>query len=115
MEITYKPQAAVCVVMASGGYPGKYEKGFVIEGLDQVEQMNDVKVFHAGTAERDGSIVTNGGRVLGVTALGKTIKDAIDRAYEAVGRIHWPGVHYRRDIGAKALKRLTGGGNLGAC
>ena len=115
VEIAYKPQAAVCVVMASGGYPGKYEKGFVIEGLDQVEQMNDVKVFHAGTAERDGSIVTNGGRVLGVTALGKTVKDAIDRAYEAVGRIHWPGVHYRRDIGAKALKRLTGEGNLGAC
>ena len=115
VEIAYKPQAAVCVVMASGGYPGKYEKGFVIEGLDQVEQMNDVKVFHAGTAERDGSTVTNGGRVLGVTALGKTVKDAIDRAYEAVGRIHWPGVHYRRDIGAKALKRLTGEGNLGAC
>ena len=115
VEIAYKPQAAVCVVMASGGYPGKYERGFVIEGLDQVEQMNDVKVFHAGTAERDGSTVTNGGRVLGVTALGKTVKDAIDRAYEAVGRIHWPGVHYRRDIGAKALKRLTGGGNPGAC
>ena len=115
VEIAYKPQAAVCVVMASGGYPGKYEKGFVIEGLDQVEQINDVKVFHAGTAERDGSIVTNGGRVLGVTALGKTVKDAIDRAYEAVGGIHWPGVHYRRDIGAKALKRLTGEGNLGAC
>ena len=115
VEIAYKPQAAVCVVMASGGYPGKYERGFVIEGLDQVEQMNDVKVFHAGTAERDGSTVTNGGRVLGVTALGKTVKDAIDRAYEAVGGIHWPGVHYRRDIGAKALKRLTGEGNLGAC
>ncbi len=115
VEITYKRQAAVCVVMASGGYPGKYEKGFVIEGLDQVENMECVKVFHAGTAEKDGKIVTNGGRVLGVTALGGTIKEAINQAYEAVERIYWPGVHYRKDIGAKALKRLEGRGGPGAC
>ena len=106
VEITYKSQAAVCVVMASGGYPGKYEKGFVIEGLEEVEKMKDVKVFHAGTIEKDGKIITNGGRVLGVTALGEGIKEAIDRAYQAVAKIYWPGVHYRRDIGAKALKRL---------
>ncbi len=109
VEITYKSQAAVCVVMASGGYPGRYEKGFEIEGLEDVEGMEGVKVFHAGTIERDGRIVTNGGRVLGVTALGGDIREAIARAYSAVEKIHWPGVHYRRDIGAKALRRMGGG------
>ena len=105
-DIKYTDEAAVCVVMASGGYPGKYEKGKVIHGLEEVEKMEKVKVFHAGTKEVDGKIVTNGGRVLGVTALGGTIKEAIDRAYEAVSKIHWENVHYRRDIGAKALRRL---------
>ena len=99
-------RAAVCVVMASGGYPGKYEKGKVIHGLEEAEKIPGVKVFHAGTARRDGQYVTNGGRVLGVTALGSDIPEAIDLAYEAVEKIHWEGVHYRRDIGAKALKRL---------
>ncbi|NPA48665.1 MAG: phosphoribosylamine--glycine ligase [Thermodesulfobacteria bacterium] len=99
-------RAAVCVVMASGGYPGKYEKGKVIHGLEEAEKIPGVKVFHAGTARRNGQYVTNGGRVLGVTALGSDIPEAIDLAYEAVEKIHWEGVHYRRDIGAKALKRL---------
>ena len=99
-------QAAVCVVMASGGYPGKYEKGKPIFGLEEASKLPRVKVFHAGTAKKDGQYVTNGGRVLGVTALGKDIPEAIDLAYEAVEKIHWEGVHYRRDIGAKALKRL---------
>ncbi len=104
--IDYTPEAAVCVVMASGGYPGKYEKGKIIHGLDEVSKMEKVKVFHAGTKKVDGKFVTNGGRVLGVTALGSDIKQAIERAYEAVSKITWDKVHYRRDIGAKALRRL---------
>ncbi len=100
-------RAAVCVVMASGGYPGKYEKGKVIRGLEEAAKLPDVKIFHAGTAKKDGAYVTNGGRVLGVTALGRDIPEAIDRAYEAVEKISWEGVHFRRDIGAKALKRLS--------
>ncbi len=105
-EIEYLDDAAVCVVMASGGYPGKYEKGKEIHGLEEVAKMEKVKVFHAGTKKVNGKFVTNGGRVLGVTALGKDIKEAIDRAYEAVSKINWEGVHYRRDIGRKALRRL---------
>ena len=99
-------RAAVCVVMASGGYPGAYEKGKVISGLQEAAKIPQVKIFHAGTAKKDGQFVTNGGRVLGVTALGADIPEAIDRAYEAVEKIHWEGVHFRTDIGAKALKRL---------
>jgi len=105
-EIEYTPEAAVCVVMASGGYPGKYEKGKVIHGLEEVAKMEKVKVFHAGTKKVDGRFVTNGGRVLGVTALGADIKEAIERAYSAVSKITWENVHYRKDIGAKALRRL---------
>ncbi len=99
-------RAAVCVVLASEGYPGSYETGKEIAGLEEVEKMEDVMVFHAGTAKKDGKYVTAGGRVLGVTALGSTIKEAIDRAYEAVSRISWDGMHYRTDIGKKALKYL---------
>jgi phosphoribosylamine--glycine ligase len=90
--------------MSSGGYPGDYEKGKVIEGLDEAGKMKDVFVFHAGTAARDGKIVTNGGRVLGVTALGETIADAKQRAYEAVDRIRFEGAYCRRDIADKAIK-----------
>ncbi len=106
-EITlqWNPDPAVCVVMASGGYPGSYEKGKVITGLEEAGKMDNVMVFHAGTAEQDGQIVTNGGRVLGVTATGKTIADAQRLAYEAVGKIHFDGAHYRTDIADKALKR----------
>ena len=107
LELEWDDRAAVCVVLASGGYPGKYEKGKVIHGLDEVEKMKDVMVFHAGTALKDGKFVTAGGRVLGVTALGDTIKEAIDRAYEAVSKISWEGMHYRKDIGQKALKHLS--------
>jgi phosphoribosylamine--glycine ligase len=105
-SIRWREEAAVCVVMASGGYPDSYEKGKPIEGLDRVGQMKDVMAFHAGTALKEGKIVTSGGRVLGVTALGKGIKQAIDRAYQAVDQIHWEGVHYRKDIGFRALQRL---------
>ncbi len=103
-EIEWDPRAAVCVVLASEGYPGSYEKGKVIEGLDRVAVMDDVMVFHAGTARSGNDYVTAGGRVLGVTALGDTIKDAIDLAYEAVEKISWEGMHYRKDIGQKALR-----------
>ena len=105
-ELEIDPRAAVCVVMASKGYPGKYEKGKLIKGLSEVAKMKDVKVFHAGTARRGRGYVTAGGRVLGVTALGKDIPEAIKRAYEAVSKIYWNGVYYRTDIGAKALKYL---------
>ena len=103
VEIEWDSRAAVCVVMASGGYPGGYEKGKPIEGLDRAAKLSDVMVFHAGTARSAGQIVTDGGRVLGVTALGGTIAQAIDRAYEAAGMIHFDGAQYRRDIGQKAL------------
>ncbi|RJQ86142.1 MAG: phosphoribosylamine--glycine ligase [Desulfobacteraceae bacterium] len=98
-------RAAVCVVMASGGYPGKYKKEIPISGLEKAGRMKDVMVFHAGTAVKDKAVVTAGGRVLGVTGLGQTVGDAIDKAYQAVSKIHWPDVHYRNDIGRKAMKR----------
>ena len=107
MELEWDSRAAVCVVLASDGYPGSYETGKKIIGLDEVEKMKDIMVFHAGTKLEDGQFVTAGGRVLGVTALGDTIQDAIDRAYEAVSKIKWDGMHYRRDIGKKALKHLS--------
>jgi phosphoribosylamine--glycine ligase len=105
--VSWDERPAVCVVMASGGYPGAYEKGKVISGLEAAGKLEDVMVFHAGTTTNEkGEVVTNGGRVLGVTALGATIPEAIERSYEAVKLISWPGVQYRRDIGQKALKRL---------
>jgi len=105
VEIRWRPQPAVCVVMASGGYPGIHEKGKVITGLRAASRLKGVMVFHAGTALHGGKVVTNAGRVLGVTALAKDIPDAMARAYRAVEKIRWEGVHYRTDIGRKALKR----------
>ncbi len=105
-EIEWDPRASVCVVMASKGYPGEYEKGKIIEGLGEVAQMKDIFVFHAGTALKEGQMVTQGGRVLGVTGLGKDIPEAIERTYQAVKKISWEGVHYRTDIGKKALHWL---------
>ena len=107
-EMEWDPRPAVCVVMASKGYPGDYEKGKRIEGLEEVSRMKDIFVFHAGTARKNGEIVTNGGRVLGVTGLGESISEAIERTYQAVRRIHWEGVHYRTDIGKKALRWIKG-------
>ncbi len=104
-EIEWDERPAVCVVMASGGYPDKYQKGFPITGIDEAEALGDVKVFHAGTIERDGRLVTNGGRVLGVTAVGADLPAAITRAYEAVDRISFQDAHYRNDIAARALNR----------
>jgi len=103
--IEWDEKAAVCVVLAAGGYPGHYEKGIPIEGLDRIDQLENVVVFHAGTKlESSKQIVTNGGRVLGVTALGGSIKFAIKKAYQAVDMLHFKGMHYRKDIGKKALK-----------
>jgi phosphoribosylamine---glycine ligase len=104
-ELRWKPEASVCVVMASGGYPGNYEKGKAISGLDAASALPGAKVFHAGTALKDGHIVTNGGRVLGVTALGQNLKAAQAAAYAAVEKIHFDGAHFRRDIAAKAFNR----------
>jgi len=106
-NLEWDPRPAVCVVVASGGYPLAYEKGKPISGLDEVAMMDDVMVFHAGTALADGQVVTAGGRVLGVTAKGEDIPAAIERAYEAVRRITFQGAHYRTDIGAKAIRHLA--------
>jgi phosphoribosylamine--glycine ligase len=103
-ELRWSPMASVCVVMASGGYPGHYAKGKPITGLDAVAQSPDVKVFHAGTASKNGSVVTNGGRVLGVTAWAKDLREARKKAYAAIEQIEFDGAHFRTDIGAKALQ-----------
>jgi len=103
VNIEWDGRSAVCVVMASGGYPGSYEKGKEIKGLKEAGELSDVVVFHAGTKKLNGKIVTSGGRVLGVTALGSDIKGAIDNAYKAVGLIDFDKAHYREDIGKKAL------------
>lgn len=97
-KIEWKSEVAVCVVIASGGYPGHYETGKVISGLDDAEKNGSI-VFHAGTAEKDGKIITAGGRVLGVTALGKDVDEARKLAYESVSKIRFEGMHYRKDIG----------------
>lgn len=103
--VAWDPRPAVCVVMCSGGYPGKFETGKPIAGLDEARRLPDVKVFHAGTKDVNGRTVTDGGRVLGVTALGDNLAAAKARAYEAVKLITFPGAHYRTDIAAKALKK----------
>ena len=105
-SIEWDPRWAVCVVMASKGYPGSYEKNKIIQGLDGVAGMEDVFVFHAGTARAGADIITSGGRVLGVTALGEDAKGAIDLAYSAVKKIEWDGAYYRSDIGKRALDRM---------
>lgn len=97
--VEWDDAACACVVMASGGYPGKYEKGLEITGLGADGQIGGATVYHAGTAFRDGKFYTNGGRVLGVTALGKDLPEALEKAYAGVDRIHFDGAHYRRDIG----------------
>jgi phosphoribosylamine--glycine ligase len=105
VKIEWDARAALCLVLAAGGYPGEYKKGLPIAGLESAGAQPDVMVFHSGTAVRDDRIVTNGGRVLGVTALGDDVARAIDKAYEAARLIHWEGIYYRKDIGRKALGR----------
>lgn len=104
-KIKWAEGTAVCVVMASKGYPGTPETGKEIYGLDEVAGMKDVEVFHAGTKKENGKILTAGGRVIGPTAMGKDIPEAMQRVYEAVAKISWSGEHHRTDIGKKALKR----------
>ncbi|MBU4235106.1 MAG: phosphoribosylamine--glycine ligase [Proteobacteria bacterium] len=105
IEMKIDPRPTVCVVMSSGGYPGTYETGKVIKGLSKATREPEVQVFHAGTATKNERTVTAGGRVLGVTAVGKTLEKAIEQAYKAVDCIQWTGCYCRRDIGAKALRR----------
>jgi len=105
-ELKWNPMSSVCVVMASGGYPGSYPKGKVITGLDAAHALPDTRVFHAGTALKDGQIITNGGRVLGVTALGKDLRSAQAAAYAAVERLRFEGAHFRRDIAVKAMQLM---------
>lgn len=102
IPVSWYNRKALCVVMASGGYPGGYEKGKVISGIDEAEESGAM-VFHAGTETRDGEVVTSGGRVLGVTAVGESYQDCIDKAYAGVGKIAFDGMHFRRDIGARLL------------
>ncbi len=106
-RLEWDARPAVCVVTASGGYPGPFQKGKVITGLAEAAKLPDVKVFHAGTRREKDLVLTDGGRVLAVTALGDTLADAKRRAYEAAGKIHFQGAHYRKDIADKALKRAA--------
>ena len=103
-KLKWDPRPSICVVMASGGYPGNYPKGKFISGLEEAATVPGVKVFHAGTRLQDSLVATDGGRVLGVTAIGETLADAKRLAYEAAAKIAFPGAHYRKDIGDKALK-----------
>ncbi|MCM8757496.1 MAG: phosphoribosylamine--glycine ligase [Candidatus Omnitrophica bacterium] len=100
-------RSCICVVCASEGYPGSYEKGKEIFGLEEIKNLKDIIVFHAGTKKQDNRFLTNGGRVLGITGLGANIKEAIDRTYEATKKIYFEGMHYRKDIGYRALKFTT--------
>ncbi|PYT56742.1 MAG: phosphoribosylamine--glycine ligase, partial [Acidobacteria bacterium] len=108
-KLGWKSGASVCVVLASGGYPGKFEVGKRIEGLTSTEQITGVKVLHAGTKRVGEAIVTSGGRVLGVTAAGPSLDAALSSAYKAAARIHFDGMHYRKDIGAHANYRKATG------
>ncbi len=104
-DLKWSPGPAVCVVLASGGYPGAYEMGKKITGIEEADRLEGVKVFHAGTTLRDGAFYTAGGRVLGVTARGADLAQAVERAYAGVARIQFEGMHYRKDIAARALSR----------
>jgi phosphoribosylamine--glycine ligase len=108
-DLRWYPEPALTVIMATKGYPGDYGKGSRIEGLDAAAEIDGVEIFHAGTALKDGKIVANGGRVLNITASGKTVSEAQRRAYEAVDRIRWPDGFCRRDIGWQAVKREQAG------
>ena len=104
VDLEWFPQASVCVVMAAGGYPGQYDNGKEIKGLDSLKNQEGISVFHAGTKSENEKIVTNGGRVLNVVACGRDIKEAQKKVYEAVSKISFDGAHYRRDIADKAIK-----------
>jgi phosphoribosylamine--glycine ligase len=104
-DFKWSPDPAVCVVVSSGGYPGAYEVGKPIDGLAEASAVPGVEVFHAGTSLQDGRYYTAGGRVLGVTARGASLQEAVQRAYEAVGMIRFEGMHYRKDIAHRGLRQ----------
>jgi len=106
-KIEWKEASSLCVIMASGGYPGEYKKGFEIKGLDEVKEGEDLVIFHAGTEFKDRKFYTAGGRVLGVTGIGRDLKEAFEKTYSAVKKITWEGVHYRKDIGMRGLKYFS--------
>ena len=108
LQADYRADAAVCVVMAAQGYPGAYDRGLPIVGVAETTRLENTWVFHAGTDVQDGRLVTSGGRVLGVTTRAASLASAIEAAYGAVEQMQWPGVHYRRDIGYRALQRVSG-------
>jgi phosphoribosylamine--glycine ligase len=103
-DFRWSNDASVCVVLASGGYPGTIEVGKKVTGVEAADEIEGVKVFHAGTSTRDGQYFTSGGRVLGVTARAQTLSQAVSRAYAAAGEIHFDGMHFRKDIAGRALK-----------
>ena len=103
-EWKWKPAVSACLVIASGGYPGRFETGRVIYGLTGLKHASGVKILHAGTRKQGDAIVTSGGRVLGVTAVGKKLDDALESAYSAAAKIRFDGMHYRTDIGTGANK-----------
>jgi phosphoribosylamine---glycine ligase len=106
-DLRWYDDAALTVVLAANGYPGNYSRGSVIEGLGAAAEIEGVEIFHAGTRAEGGRILANGGRVLNVSAIGKTVREAQQRAYAAVDRIRWPGGFCRRDIGWRAVERET--------
>ena len=106
LAVEWYNSTTVCVVLASGGYPGDYKKDIEILGLEEAKKLSDTVIFHAGTALKSGKVVSSGGRVLGVTGLGRNIKDAVKKAYEGASKIHFEGMHFRKDIAQRALKRL---------
>ena len=108
LELRWSPEPTICIVLASRGYPGQYETGKPITGLEEAERLSQVKVFHAGTQKMGAALATSGGRVLGVTARAADLPAAVARAYEAVERINFEGMHYRRDIAAQAVQTLKG-------
>jgi len=105
-SLKWSEGSAVCVILASGGYPGKYEKGKQITGINRLKGKEDIVLFHAGTREENEKLITAGGRVLGVTGIGSNLKDAIDKTYAAVSEISFEGMYYRKDIGNKGLKGI---------
>ena len=108
-KLKWRPGASACVVLASGGYPGKFESGKEIKGLTEAGQVADVKVLHAGTKRQGDAIVSSGGRVLGVTTSGPSLEAALQKVYAAAGKIHFDGMHYRKDIGQHSQKSKTAG------
>ena len=107
IEFRWSPGASACVIASSGGYPGSYKTGFPITGLDAAARVPGVEIFHSGSAQTDGQLVTAGGRVLGVTAAAASLEEALARAYQAMREIQFEGMYYRRDIGHRALRRTT--------